>query len=151
MVLGLRRALLLGVLLALVGAACGGSGKLGAKALSQQSKLLHSEAAEGALLAQDAVAPHGLIHHFATRTEDGFVIFEVWESQEDFDSFSEEKLQPALDKVSGGQAPQASPTFGELHNEFHGQNELAAERFETAASTSATEDPGITRPGEESH
>lgn len=31
------------------------------------------------------------------------------------------------------------------------QNELAAERSETVASTSTTEDPGITRPGEDSH
>ncbi len=56
MVLRLKRTLLLGVLLALVGAGCGGSGKLGAKALAQQSKSLQSEAAEGALLAQDAVS-----------------------------------------------------------------------------------------------
>jgi hypothetical protein len=55
-VLRLKQALLLGAMLALVGAGCGGSGKLGAKALSQQSKTLQSEAAEGALLAQDAVS-----------------------------------------------------------------------------------------------
>jgi hypothetical protein len=46
----------LGVILALVGAGCGGGGQLGAKALLQQSKSLQSEAAEGALLAQDAVS-----------------------------------------------------------------------------------------------
>lgn len=54
MVLRLKWVLLLGVMLALLGAGCGGGGKLGAKALSQQSKSLQSEAAEGALLAQDA-------------------------------------------------------------------------------------------------
>jgi hypothetical protein len=55
--MSLRRArvLVLGVILALVAAGCGGGGKLGAKALSQQSKSLQSLAAEGALLAQDAV------------------------------------------------------------------------------------------------
>ena len=42
--------------MALLGAGCGGGGKLGAKALSQQSKSLQSLAAEGALLAQDAVS-----------------------------------------------------------------------------------------------
>lgn len=56
MLLRLPRVLLLGVMLALLGAGCGGSGNLGAKALSQQSKSLQSEAAEGALLAQDAVS-----------------------------------------------------------------------------------------------
>ncbi len=50
-----ERLLVLGVILALLGAGCGG-GKLGAKALSQQSKSLRSEASEGALLAQDAVS-----------------------------------------------------------------------------------------------
>jgi len=46
----------LGVILALVGAGCGNGGQLGAEALSQYSKSLQSEAAEGALLAEDAVA-----------------------------------------------------------------------------------------------
>ena len=51
-----ERVLVLAVILALVAAGCGGGGKLGAKALSQQSKSLQSLAAEGALLAQDAVS-----------------------------------------------------------------------------------------------
>ncbi len=51
-----ERVLVLGVILALLGAGCGSGGKLGAKALSLQSKLLQSEAAEGALVAQDAVS-----------------------------------------------------------------------------------------------
>jgi hypothetical protein len=51
-----QRVLVLGVILALLGAGCGSGGKLGAKALSQQSKSLQSLAAEGALLAQDAVS-----------------------------------------------------------------------------------------------
>jgi hypothetical protein len=56
MVLRLKRALLLGVMLALLGAGCGGGGRLGAKALSQESASLRSLAAEGALLAEDAVS-----------------------------------------------------------------------------------------------
>ena len=44
--------LLLGVVL-LLAAGCGGGGKLGAKALSQQARSLQSHAAEGALLAGD--------------------------------------------------------------------------------------------------
>lgn len=54
--LRLKHALGVGLILALVGAGCGSGSQLGAKALLQQSKLLQSEAAEGALLAQDAVA-----------------------------------------------------------------------------------------------
>jgi len=54
--LRLKRVLGLGVILALVGGGCDSGGRLGAQALSQQSKSLQSEAAEGALLAQDAAS-----------------------------------------------------------------------------------------------
>jgi hypothetical protein len=46
----------LGVIVALVAASCGSSSQLGAKALLQDSKTLRSAAAEGALLAADAVS-----------------------------------------------------------------------------------------------
>jgi hypothetical protein len=51
-VLRLKGVILLGVMLALLGAGCGGGGKLGTKALSEQAMSLQSDAAEGALLAQ---------------------------------------------------------------------------------------------------
>jgi DNA-binding transcriptional regulator YdaS (Cro superfamily) len=51
-----ERAVVLGVIVALVCAGCGGGGKLGVKPLAQQSKALRSLAAEGALLAEDAVS-----------------------------------------------------------------------------------------------
>jgi hypothetical protein len=51
----LEGALVLAVIVALFGAGCGGGGKLGVRALSQESKSLQSLAAEGALLAEDAV------------------------------------------------------------------------------------------------
>jgi hypothetical protein len=51
-----RTVLALGVVLALLAVGCGSGGKLGAKALSQQAKSVQSEASEGALLAEDAVA-----------------------------------------------------------------------------------------------
>lgn len=60
-----------------------------------------------------------LIHPFATRTKDGFNIFEVWESQGAFDRFANDRLLPALKKLVGAQASHIQPAFGELHNEFH--------------------------------
>jgi hypothetical protein len=51
-----RSVLGLGVIVALLGASCGSSAQLGAKALLEQSKTLRSEAAEGALLSEDAVS-----------------------------------------------------------------------------------------------
>ena len=65
--------------------------------------------------------PGALIHHYATKSSDEFVIFDVWQSREDFERFSNEKLRPALEKVAGGNAAaEGEPTFGELHNEFTG-------------------------------
>ena len=54
--LPLKRVLGLGVILTLVGAGCDSTRPLGAKELLQQSKSLQSEAAEGALLAEDAAS-----------------------------------------------------------------------------------------------
>lgn len=65
--------------------------------------------------------PDGLIHHFATRTKDGFNIFEVWDSQEAFDRFANDRLVPALTKLVGEQASRIQPIFGELHNDLHRQ------------------------------
>ena len=63
-----RSAVGLGVIVALVGASCGSSRQLGAKALLEQSKTLRSQAAEGALLSEDAVsgkATSNYIHEHA--------------------------------------------------------------------------------------
>jgi hypothetical protein len=64
--------------------------------------------------------PSGLVHHFAGKGEGEMVIFDVWQSRDDFDRFARETLAPALEKAAGGQAGQGpQPTFVELHNEFH--------------------------------
>jgi hypothetical protein len=58
----------LGVIVSLIAAGCGGGGRLGAKALLEDSKTLRSAAAEGALLAEDAVsgkATSNYIHEHA--------------------------------------------------------------------------------------
>ena len=51
-----RSVLRLATICALVGTACAGNAQLGAKALLEQSKTLRSQAAEGALLAEDGVS-----------------------------------------------------------------------------------------------
>jgi hypothetical protein len=64
-----RRSVLgLGLIMTLIAAGCGAGGRLGAKALLEQSKTLRSEAAEGALLSEDAVsgkATSNYIHEHA--------------------------------------------------------------------------------------
>jgi hypothetical protein len=64
--------------------------------------------------------PKGLIAHHAVPTDDGMLIFDVWESKDDFESFAAERLAPAMEKVTGGgEGSGIKPTFGELYNEFH--------------------------------
>jgi hypothetical protein len=61
--------------------------------------------------------PNGLIIHTAGFTESGFRIFEVWESQEQHDTFMSEVVMPAVMKVTAGN-PGSPPQVSsyELHN-----------------------------------
>ena len=38
--------------------------------------------------------PPGSVFHWATKTDDGIRVIDVWETQEDFDTFAEEKIGP---------------------------------------------------------
>ena len=46
----------------------------------------------------------------------GFRVFDVWETQEQFEKFVQEALGPAIDDVTGGQAGEPNRTIYELHN-----------------------------------
>jgi hypothetical protein len=66
--------------------------------------------------------PVGLILHTAGFTGTGlFRIFDVWESQEDWERFREERLMPAVQPVmeAGGAPPSAEYTY-ELHDVLKG-------------------------------
>jgi cytochrome c556 len=64
--------------------------------------------------------PKGLISHYAAPTGDGMLIFDVWESMDDFQAFAAETLAPAMEKVTGAaEGSGVKPTSGELYNEFH--------------------------------
>ncbi len=62
--------------------------------------------------------PKGLIAHYAAPTDNGMLIFDVWESKEEFEDFAASMLGPAMEKVMGG-GEGIEPTVGELYNEFH--------------------------------
>lgn len=48
----------------------------------------------------------GLIMHSAGPGEQGYYVFDVWESREAFERFMEERLGPALAEVMGGPPPE---------------------------------------------
>ena len=44
-------------------------------------------------------APQGAIFHVAFFDDDGFKVLDVWESEEDFQSFAENRLMPGLEPL----------------------------------------------------
>jgi hypothetical protein len=43
--------------------------------------------------------PQGLIVHLAFETATGMRVVDLWESEEDFDRFTEQRLRPVMDKT----------------------------------------------------
>jgi hypothetical protein len=63
--------------------------------------------------------PDGLIFHWAGEVDGEWTITDVWESREAYDRFQEERLFPAIKKVSGmdpASGPQATTTEFAVHN-----------------------------------
>jgi hypothetical protein len=67
----------------------------------------------------NAPKPQGFISHYAGSTDDGWLVFDVWESRQDFERFAQERLMTALSAASDGEAPALNPVFAELHNQDH--------------------------------
>src|SRR5919198_1357625 len=51
-------------------------------------------------------APEGLIVHSAGQGDQGYYVYDIWESREAFERFMEEKPGPALAEVMGGPPPE---------------------------------------------
>jgi hypothetical protein len=50
--------------------------------------------------------PEGIISHAAGATQDGWCVVDVWESQDKFDSFLNDRLRPAFEATGGQQEPE---------------------------------------------
>jgi len=60
--------------------------------------------------------PAGAISHFATMTESGLRIVDVWETKEQFDTFAQEQIGP-FSMEAGMAGPPAIQMF-DVHNYF---------------------------------
>jgi hypothetical protein len=60
-------------------------------------------------------APAGLIVHTAGPSEEGWYIYDIWESKDAFQRFTQEKLMPATQEL-GFQPTGGGPQFFEIHN-----------------------------------
>ena len=57
-------------------------------------------------------SPDGLILHSAGQGQQGWYIYDIWESEEHFQRFVEEKLRPASASIGGaGDSPSPQPQF----------------------------------------
>ena len=63
-------------------------------------------------------APEGLIVHSAGPAEGGWYIYDIWESREAFQRFTDERVQPAVVEVMGDQPPPpgSEPQFYEIES-----------------------------------
>jgi hypothetical protein len=65
-------------------------------------------------------APDGLIMHSAGPTEDGWYVYDVWESEEHLQRFVQERLMPALQELNA--PPGDPPQIYQIHNLVVTQN-----------------------------
>jgi hypothetical protein len=136
-----ERVLLLGVILALVGAGCGGGGKLGAKALSQESKSLQSLASEGALLAQDAVS--GKTTRVFTREHSSDLYKAASQAEASLKTAkTEPALQPKLRQLTA-LVTQVSAALKRLGGASRDEQRALGRQLETAAQESAKIGKGL--------
>lgn len=57
-------------------------------------------------------SPEGMIVHSAGQGDQGYYVYDIWESREAFQRFMEEKLGPAIGEVMGGPPPESGqPQF----------------------------------------
>jgi hypothetical protein len=61
--------------------------------------------------------PEGQIAHYAGTGEGFWRVVDIWETREHFDRFARDRLGPAAQEASGGQAPPMEPVFFEIVSE----------------------------------
>jgi hypothetical protein len=61
----------------------------------------------------DADAPDGLIQHVCGLIDDGVVIFDLWETEDAFNTFFANRLGAALQQAG---VPESQPVFEQVHN-----------------------------------
>ncbi len=69
-------------------------------------------------LDQGDASPEGAVFHWVSATDDGIVVVDVWESDEQFNKFAEEQIGPYTQQV-GIPAPPVITRY-EVHNTLVG-------------------------------
>jgi hypothetical protein len=69
-------------------------------------------------LNQGDTSPEGAVFHWCAKTDDGIIVVDVWETDEQFENFSKEQIGPFTQQV-GIPAPPAVTRY-EVHNTLVG-------------------------------
>ena len=59
----------------------------------------------------DDQSPDGLLIHTAGSADQGWYVYDVWESKEHFQRFFDDKLGPAIEATGAGDGAQPTPQF----------------------------------------
>lgn len=82
---------------------------LAGEGVTEESYRQLTEAMFGSYPMREDQAPDGCLVHTAGQSEQGWYVYDLWESQEHFQRFVEEKLRPAMESTgtgAGGAPPQ---------------------------------------------
>ena len=80
---------------------------LAGEGVTEESYRLLTEEMFGSYPMREDQAPDGCLVHTAGQGDQGWYIYDIWESQEHFQRFVDEKLRPAMESsgAAGGGAP----------------------------------------------
>jgi hypothetical protein len=84
---------------------------LSGEGVTKDSYVQLTEAMFGSYPMNEDQSPEGLIIHTAGESEQGWYIYDLWESREHFQRFAEQKLAPAIESLGLGGSVQPTPMF----------------------------------------
>ena len=84
---------------------------LAGEGVTEDSYKQLTEAMFGNYPMRDDQSPEGLLVHTAGQADQGWYIYDIWQSPEHFQRFAEEKLGPAMETLGAGGGAQPQPQF----------------------------------------
>jgi hypothetical protein len=84
---------------------------LAGEAVTKDTYTQVTEKMFGSYPMREEQSPDGLMMHTAGQSDQGWYVYDIWESKEAFQSFVESKLGPALQEVGAGATSRPEPQF----------------------------------------
>jgi hypothetical protein len=84
---------------------------LAGEGVTQESYRQLTEAMFGSYPMREEQSPDGLLLHTAGQSDQGWYVYDVWDSKEQFQRFVENKLGPAIESTGAGGGARPEPQF----------------------------------------